>query len=187
MGERADPLDLIDCSALAKVAMRTNPYGESRHALAERFGVQFGRAERDPDGVLVVGALPGGWLFIGQPGLAPELVERERRINADEPVSILDLTHASVLLRLSGARAADLFAKICLVDLADRSVPDGGVLRTAVAGVTATIIRDDGGGTAAGARSYLLLADRSYGDYLVEVLLDAGAELGITMAGGFGG
>jgi sarcosine oxidase gamma subunit len=62
-------------------------------------------------------------------------------------------------------------------------VPVGAVLRTAVAGVTCTIMRDDGGadGDVAGvARSYLLLVDRSYGDYLVDVLIDAGADLGIA-------
>lgn len=179
----ADPstrLDLVDCSALAKVAVRTNPYGPSRQAVAERLGVQFGRSERHSDGVLVVGTLPGGWLLLGRPGLAAELVERERRIIGEEPVTVVDLTHMSVLLRVTGRRAADLLAKICLVDLADRAVPAGAVLRTAVAGVTCTIIRDDGGDIAGGARSYLLLVDRSYGDYLVDVLIDAGAELGIA-------
>ena len=176
-------LDLIDCSALAKVAVRTNPYGPSRQAVAERLGVQFGRSERHSDGVLVVGTLPGGWLLLGRPGLAAELVERERRIVGEEPVTVVDLTHMSVLLRVTGRRAADLLTKICLVDLADRAVPVGAVLRTAVAGVTCTIMRDDGGADgdiAGGARSYLLLVDRSYGDYLVDVLIDAGAELGIA-------
>ena len=172
-------LDLVDCSALAKVAVRTNPYGPSRQAVAERLGVQFGRSKRHSDGVLVVGTLPGGWLLLGRPGLAAELVERERRVVGEEPVTVVDLTHMSVLLRVTGRRAADLLAKICLVDLADRAVPVGAVLRTAVAGVTCTIMRDDGD-IADGARSYLLLVDRSYGDYLVDVLIDAGAELGIV-------
>lgn len=189
----AESLDLLDCSALAKVAVRTTPYGPSWPALAERLsdrlGVQFGRARRGPDGVLVIGALPGGWLLVAPTGLAASLVERERRLTADAPVTTLDLTHASVLLRLTGRHAADLFARICLVDLSDRAVPDGGVLRTAVAGITATIIRDDGGGSddrGAAAPSYLLLADRSYGDYLVDVQIDAGADLGITTGGTFG-
>jgi Sarcosine oxidase gamma subunit len=65
--------------------------------------------------------------------------------------------------------------KLCPVDLADAVRPDGAVFRSLLAGLTATVIRDD----VAGERSYLLQCARSYGQYLVDVLLDAGAEFGI--------
>ena len=57
-------------------------------------------------------------------------------------------------------------------DLADDAVPDGAALRTSVAAIVTDIVRDEQDA----APSYLLHCERSSGQYLAEVLLDAGTR-----------
>ena len=56
------------------------------------------------------------------------------------------------------------------------------MLRTSVAKLTTDLVRDD----QQGVPSYLLHCERSYGQYLFEALLDAGAEFGIEADGPLG-
>lgn len=88
---------------------------------------------------------------------------------------VVDLTHVRVMFRLTGDDAARLLAKVCAIDLSDDMFPDGAAARTLVAGVATELVRDDQSGT----RSYLILPSRSFGRYLHEVLVDAGAEFGM--------
>jgi heterotetrameric sarcosine oxidase gamma subunit len=137
----------------------------------------FGRAARDATGALVVGSGPGEWLVIDAPGTQGTLHDRleEHVAASDEFVTVVDLTHGRALVRLQGRRSADLLAKLCAIDLADDVVPDGAALRTSVAKLVTDIVREDAGGMP----GYLLHCERSSGQYLVDALLDAGAEFGI--------
>ncbi|HTW99877.1 MAG TPA: hypothetical protein VMD59_13930, partial [Acidimicrobiales bacterium] len=94
-------------------------------------------------------------------------------------VSAVDVTHQHVLLRVTGEQAALLLQKLCAVDLGDRAAPDGTAFRSSLARVHTAVVRDD----RAGERSYLLASDRSSGQYLLGVLLDAGEELGAGVTG----
>ena len=175
-------LRLCDLSHLAKVQLRARSGG----AAAGELRVPAGRASRDhPTRRLVVGSGPGEWLVIGPTGAAPGLVgELEGRLSAGtaggELVSVVDLTHGRALVRLSGTDAVGgVLAKLCPVDLAERAAPDGTALRTSMAGVVTDLVRDD----VAGEVSYLLHCERSSGQYLFEVLLDAGAAHAIYAHG----
>jgi heterotetrameric sarcosine oxidase gamma subunit len=86
-----------------------------------------------------------------------------------DPRDHVDVTHAHWFGRLSGVGAASVLASVCAIDLADPVNPHGTTFRTLVAGIPATVIRDD----IAGERSYLVLCDRSYGQYLIDTLTDA--------------
>jgi heterotetrameric sarcosine oxidase gamma subunit len=158
-------LTLTDCTPLAKVAVAGRR--------AELNGVRFGRAARDQAGTLVVGSGPGEWLLIGPPGQARALEP------GDEDVTCVDLTHGRALVRLTGDRSVAVLARVCGIDFADRFVPDGSALRTAVAAVATDVIRDDRDG----ARSYLLHCERSSGQYLFDALLRAGVEAGLEVDG----
>lgn len=170
---------LADRTAAAKVLVRAAPDGR----VAGTLGIPYGRASRDVPGMsagtLVVGLLPGGWLLVAPPGSASVVVQHVEAGRADEFASVVDVTHGHTLMRLTGSDAAGVLAKLCSIDLADAATPDGAAVRTLVAGLTATVIRDD-----AGEPSYLLLCDRSFGRYLSDVLLDAGREFGIGAEGG---
>lgn len=175
-------LTVADESPLAKVLVR-GPFGG---ALRDIVGARFGRAARTEyaaTAVLAVGSGPGEWLVIGPPGTAGTLREHLESATQDtgEFVSVLDQTHGRALIRMRGRRCADVLSKICGIDLHDGSTPDGAALRTSVAGLATDLVRDDGpGGTGP---SYLLHCERSSGQYLFDVLLDAGAEFGIDVTG----
>lgn len=169
------PLRLQDGAPLAKVVVRA----EQRGRAADALGVRFGQAERDDAGTLVVGSGPGEWMLLGAPGSAEALVGRMAALPDDRLVSAVDVTHGRALMRLTGADAAALLAKVCAVDLSDRMTPNGSAFRSSVAKLATDVVRDDCDGTP----SYLLHCERSSGQYLFDALLDAGAEFDIDVDG----
>lgn len=176
--QAAGAFTLSDCAPLAKVQAKAPPGGR----LAAELRVSFGRAARDDRGVLVVGAGPGEWLLIGPPGegkvIAAHLENTAGR-SPDELATVVDITHGRALIRLNGSRGPALLAKLCGLDLSDEMTPDGAALRSSVAAVATDIIRNDQDGL----RSYLMHCERSFGQYLFDILLESGAEHGIEIAG----
>lgn len=170
----ADPR-IMDCTPLAKVLVRASPDGE----VARTLGVRFGRAARDEHGTLVVGAGPGEWLLLAPPGASAAVKGRVDEVPDEGLVSVFDATHGQAVMRVTGARAADLLSKVCGVDLSDEVTPDGAAFRSSVAKLVTDVVRDDRHGE----RSYLLLCERSSGQYLFDALVDAGEEFGIDVEG----
>lgn len=175
-GRSAAALRLADHTPLAKVLVRAAPGG----SVVAHLGVPFGRASRDLDGTLVIGCDPDGWLLLGPPGSEAAIASRLREVTDATPVSVLEIfSHARALVRLTGADAPRLLAKVCAVDLDDGVTPDGAAFRSSVAKVATDVVRDD----VSGERSYLLHCERSCGQYLFDALMDAGEELGIERDG----
>ncbi|MDN5860257.1 MAG: hypothetical protein L0H84_16735, partial [Pseudonocardia sp.] len=178
-GAGTGALTVADAGPLAKVLVRAAHDG----AVAATLGVPFGRAGRDAHGALVVGSGPGEWLVLGDAQARAELVARLTKL-AESPgefASVVDVTHGRALLRLRGAAAADLLAKVCAIDLSDDVTPHGAALRTSVAKLVTDIVRDDDNVGDAGVPGYLLHCERSSGAYLLDALLDAGTEFGIEI------
>jgi sarcosine oxidase, subunit alpha len=168
-------LRIMDCTPLAKVLVRASTDGE----VARTLGVPFGRAARDEHGTLVVGSGPGEWLLLAPPEANAAVAKGVEEGQDDELVSVFDATHGRALVRITGARAADLLAKVCGVDLSDEVTPDGAAFRSSVAKLVTDVVRDDQDGV----RSYLLHCERSSGQYLFDALIDAGDEFGIEVEG----
>ena len=82
-------------------------------------------------------------------------------------------------MRLTGRDAVAVVSKLCGVDLADHVTPNLAAFRSLVANVVTDVVRDD----VVGVRSYLLHCERASGQYLFDVLVDAGAEFGLEIAG----
>ena len=82
------------------------------------------------------------------------------------------------MFRLSGGDAARSLEKMCGLDWSDNMMPDGAVTSGSVAGVTCDLIRNDADAT----QSYLVLCDRSFGQYLFDTLIDAGDEFGASVS-----
>ena len=168
-------LRIMDCTPLAKVLVHAPMNGETARAL----GVHFGRADRDEHGTLVIGSAPGEWLLLDIPGTAAEVVERVEEIPDEEMVSVFDATHGRAMVRITGARTADLLSKVCAIDFSGEITPNGAAFRSSVAKVVTDVVRDDRDGEL----SYLLHCERSSGQYLFGALLDAGGEFGIEVEG----
>ena len=164
-------LRLMDCTPLAKVLVLAITEGD--------LGVRFGRAARDEHGTLVVGSGPGEWLLLAPSGTGSEVAGRVEEGPDEGLVSVFDATHGRALVRITGARAPDLLAKVCSIDLSEEVTPDGAAFRSSVAKLVTDIVRDD----LEGERSYLLHCERSSGQYLFDALLDAGDEFAIEIEG----
>ncbi len=129
-------------------------------------------AERQRDGSLIARLSPGEALVLaalpdGQATLraAIEALPSEG-IGACYPAPRWD-SHCR--FGLSGADAPRMFAKLCGVDLAVQSFPNGSVAQTSVARLSAIIIRHDIGNAVA----FSLLADTASAEYLWDCLIDA--------------
>ena len=168
-------LRIVDCTPLAKVLVHASTAGE----VARTLGIPFGRAARDECGTLVTGSGPGEWLLLAPPGASATVAGRVKEVQDEGLVSVFDATHGRALMRITGARAADLLAKVCGVDLSEEVTPDGAAFRSSVAKLVTDVVRDDQGGE----RSYLLHCERSSGQYLFDALIDAGDEFGIEVEG----
>jgi len=171
----AAELTITDCTPLAKILVQAPADGE----LARALGVPFGRAARDPQGTLVVGSSPGEWLLLAAPGTSVAITLRAEGVQDEGLVSVFDATHGRALVRITGARAPDLLAKVCAIDFAEEVMPNGAAFRSSVVKLVTDVVRDDRGGS----RSYLLHCERSSGQYLFDALIDAGDEFGIEVDG----
>jgi heterotetrameric sarcosine oxidase gamma subunit len=171
----AAALKITDCTPLAKILVLASTEGE----VARSLGVSFGRATRDAHGTLVVGSGPGEWLLLATPGTSAAVTQRVEEVPGEGLTSVFDATHGLALLRITGARAPDLLAKVCAIDFSEAVTPDGAAFRSSVAKLVTDIVRDD----RAGEISYLLHCERSSGQYLFDILIDAGDEFGIEVDG----
>ena len=184
--QSTSPLRLIDCAPYTKTLVRTDP--ESPWALA--LGIDRGRAKRDAAGALVAAIGYGEWLIISPPGREPSLLATETS-NGATPLTRVDLTHARAMIQITGAVSVRVLSKLCGIDFRDTANPDDCALRSSMARLVTEIIRHDvvqpratgEPGPSTPSRSYLLLCDRSAGQYLFDVLLDAGREYGIDVEG----
>jgi heterotetrameric sarcosine oxidase gamma subunit len=180
------PLRLIDCTPCRKTLIRASAGSAAAHAL----GVGRGRASRDDSGRLVAGIVHEEWLLIDSPGLSLPSHLEAYADGGPELVTIVDVTHARALIRIVGSDSAKVMSKLCAIDFGDRASPDNTALRTSMAGLAVEIVRsdvanryDDAPGSDARLRSYLVLCERSAGQYLFNILLDAGQEFGMDVEG----
>ena len=81
---------------------------------------------------------------------------------------------ASFWFLLTGARCTDMFAKVCGVDLRDRSFANHAIAQTSLARSNAIIIRDD----LKRAPAFHILGDSASAGYMWMCLLDAMEEFG---------
>lgn len=165
------PLQLSDESAIRKTIVRADPASYT----GAQLGVGFGTSRVLGD-VLVCGQRPGEWMLLGDAGANEALVAQ---LDLSGHVSVVDHTHARALFRLTGADAARVLEKVCDLDWSEAMTPDGAVTSGVVARVNCDLARDDRAGTP----SYLIVCDRSFGQYLFDALLDAGDEFAIAVAG----
>lgn len=163
-------LQLTDESSMSKFVIRAAPGTPARASLAQVFA-----GSRTSNGVLIAGTRPDEWMLLGPPALVHT---RLRDLPEGGHVSVVDWTHGRAQFRLTGADARGTLEKVCALDWADEMMPDGAVTSASVAMVTCDMIRNDVDST----RSYLILCDRSFGQYLFDVLIDAGNEFGLSVA-----
>ena len=162
------PLRLTDESTMGKMVVRADIGTAAKAHLA----VEFARS-RVSDDVLIAGTRPDEWFLLGSP---EAVTAKAETLPQKGHVSFVDWTHGRAALRLTGDQAAAALEKVCNIDWSTHMTPDGAVVSASIAGTSCDIVRQD----IDGELSYLILCDRSFGQYLFDALLDAGHEFGLA-------
>lgn len=104
-----DSARLTDESPLGKLLVHAPIDGP----MASVLGTRFGRAIRDGDR-LTVGSGPGEWLVLAPVADLPKLAAWLEQQGETDPgfVSVVDLTHGRAMVRLTGADAAGVLARV---------------------------------------------------------------------------
>jgi sarcosine oxidase subunit gamma len=141
----------------------------AREAAGRGFGVALPtvacRAEASGDrAALWLG--PDEWLLLAPAGEANEVLAALDSALAGLPHSLVEVTHRQVAVRLSGARARELLASGCPLDLAPESYPVGMCTRTLFAKAEVVLWRRS-------AEEYHLETGRSFSGYVLGWLKQA--------------
>ena len=145
--------------------------GSPAPRLGEVSGTRVTACRLRPDLLLVAAA----------PGEGEEVLAALEQSAAGAPslVTVTDVTHGRFEFRIVGPAAPRLLSKVCGLDFAAAAFPDRRSRETSVARVKALVVRADAGDLPA----YRVLGGRALGAYVWDILMEAGAELGIAPIG----
>jgi sarcosine oxidase subunit gamma len=154
-----EAIRLTDASDLAKVIIRGGP---GTNVVTQLSGVPIGSSV--VRGQVRIGHVrPDQWLYLGpKDAVAAAIADLE----LSGHTAVTDVTHGRAALRLIGSRTRDLLERVCSLDFSDAMFPDEAMATAPIVGVRCDIIRDD----VDRSRSFLVVFDRSYAEYLVGAL-----------------
>jgi sarcosine oxidase subunit gamma len=114
---------------------------------------------------------PDEWLVVGPPDTQWDVEQRIRAASGDEHVAVTDVSAQRTTLLVSGARARDLLAHGCALDLHQRAFGAGRCAQTTLARAQVVLVARDEPGA-----GFWVLVRSSFAGYLTDWLLDAAAE-----------
>jgi sarcosine oxidase, subunit gamma len=137
-----------------------------------------------PSEILLVDSLAGSGNFIGKLNAAWSWGTSSPRKPIGYPMPRAD-SHA--WFAISGQHSAEMFAKICGIDLRPSKFAEGSIAQTSIAKMSGIILRQDFGQIL----GFHLLADSASADYLWDCLQDAmiefdGGPIGLAVLRGLG-
>lgn len=118
---------------------------------------------------------PDTWMLAAPPAADGELAARVKAACGDAG-SVVEQTHGRTMLTLSGARAREVLAKLCRLDLHPRAFGPGRVATTRMAEVTCTLHQCDT------VPSYELILFSTYATHFAAALTHAAAGVGYSVA-----
>ena len=137
--------------------------------------------EIKPKQILVAQLTPDEFFVLTPPDAEKEITTTlEAEIAAQDTfVSIIDQTSGLVGFSISGPESTGMMRKLCTLSFNSKDFPDLHVAQSSFAKIRTTILRHGRGTSPA----FELFADRSYGKYLWDAILDAGREFSIQPVG----
>jgi sarcosine oxidase subunit gamma len=167
---------LAELPFLAQVNVRLDAKGAAADAVGLALGLSL---PLEPNTVVRAGEStvlwlgPDEWLVVGAPDTQRDLEQRIRAAAGDEHVSVTDVSAQRTTLLVSGARARDLLAHGCPLDLHPRAFGPGRCAQTMLARAqVVVVVRDEPGA------GFWVLVRSSFAGYLTDWLLDAAGEYG---------
>lgn len=119
---------------------------------------------------------PTSWLLVAAEVDAVERFERTRDALLGSGGALFDVSSGRVLVRASGASAAQMLAKGCSIDLGPRAFPVGECRSTMVARVGALLLKHDD------TPAFTVFMPRSYGEHFWQWLTASSAQYGYRVA-----
>ena len=165
---------LAELPFLAQVNLRLDPKGAAADAVGLALGLSL---PVEPNTVVRAGELtvlwlgPDEWLVVGPPDTQRDLEQRIRTAAGDEHVAVTDVSAQRTTLLVSGARARDLLAHGCALDLHPRAFGAGRCAQTMLARAQVVLVARDEPGA-----GFWVLVRSSFAGYLTDWLLDATEE-----------
>ncbi|AVV44667.1 sarcosine oxidase subunit gamma family protein [Streptomyces sp. ID05-04B] len=151
---------------------------DAKGAAADAVGLALGLTlPLEPDTVVRAGestALwlgPDEWLLVGPPGRERELESRIREAAGEEPVSVTDVSAQRTTVLVAGARARDLLAHGCSLDLHPRAFGSGRCAQTTLGRTQVVLVARE-----EPSAGFWILVRSSFAGYLADWLLDAATE-----------
>jgi heterotetrameric sarcosine oxidase gamma subunit len=163
---------------LVQVMARRGQWSAVAQACTEGFGKAAPTKPQaiEADGALLVWSGPDQFLVLSARG-GSSTMERGRLAFAGM-ASLSEQSDGRSLIRISGARARDMLAKVCSLDLHPAAFPVGAAAATSIDHTSVNLWR---GVDADGEATFYLLVFASFAESLWHTLLDSGAEYGITV------
>ncbi|MEW1647562.1 sarcosine oxidase subunit gamma family protein [Streptomyces sp. NPDC091219] len=167
-------LRLAELPFLAQVNVRLDAKGAAADAVGLALGLPL---PLEPNTVVRTGEStvlwlgPDEWLVVGAPDTQRDLERRIREAAADEHVAVTDVSAQRTTLLVSGARARDLLAHGCPLDLHPRAFGPGRCAQTMLARAQVVLVARDELGA-----GFWVLVRSSFSGYLTDWLLDAATE-----------
>jgi sarcosine oxidase subunit gamma len=181
-------LGIADLSPLPRTGFKGAGTIEWLHSQDVTIGPESNRGYRQaggetalrlaPSEILLIDSLTGSGGFIGKLNAAWNWGTGTPRKPIGYPMPRAD-SHA--WFAISGQHGAEMFAKICGIDLRPTKFADGSIAQTSIAKMSGIILRQDFGEVL----GFHLLADSASADYLWDCLQDAmiefdGGPIGLT-------
>jgi sarcosine oxidase subunit gamma len=165
---------LAELPFLAQVNLRLDPKGAAADAVGLALGLSL---PVEPNTTVRSGELtvlwlgPDEWLVVGPPDTQRDVEHRIRAAAGDEHIAVTDVSAQRTTLLVSGARARDLLAHGCALDLHPRAFGAGRCAQTMLARAQVVLVARDEPGA-----GFWVLVRSSFAGYLTDWLLDAAAE-----------
>ena len=154
IGLRCDPADSALTGAIERVLGCSLPRTPNTFQVAAA-----------ADNVLWLG--PDEWLILAPEGREPALAQALRQAAGDGFAAVVELGSGQTVIELTGARAREVIAKGCPLDLHPRAFGPGRCAQSRLARTLVTLAQLDD------APTFELIVRRSFADYLWQWLLDA--------------
>ncbi len=116
----------------------------------------------------------GGSEFLTEDQYQASTTDGLQSFKQAETAGAYKVARADAAFIVSGAEALNLLSELCSLDLRDSALAADAVVMTQVAGISATLLRQQ----LDGQQVYRIWCDGTYGPYMWEMLLEVAKELG---------
>jgi heterotetrameric sarcosine oxidase gamma subunit len=130
----------------------------------------------EAEGAMLIWSGPDQFLVLSSRAAGSAL--EKARLAFAGMASLSEQSDGRSLIRISGPRARDTLAKVCSLDLHPAVFPEGTAAATSIDHTPVNLWR---GGDSSGSAVYYLLVFATFAESLWHMLLDSGAEYGITI------